>query len=172
MRIFVALWPPRDAVAHLAAAVAAARQRTDDGPRWIPPERWHLTLAFVGEVDDDGLAKVVRRTARAAAPAAPLSLSFAGAGRFGSGVLWAGLSGDVAPLSDLAQRIGWQDKPFRPHLTLARAPGRRRIDLRPWVAALQAYAGPTWQAPGITVVCSTLGPEPRYDVLERIALGS
>jgi 2'-5' RNA ligase len=169
VRVFVALWPAPSAVGHLAAAVDGVRAGAGvAGLRWIPPERWHLTLAFVGEVDEDGLAKVVGRTQRAATRTSPLALAFAGAGRFGSAVLWVGLTGDAAPLSALASRIGWQDKPFRPHLTLAR--GRGHVDLRPSVAELRAYEGPSWVAGVITVVRSTLGAQPQYDVLERVPL--
>jgi 2'-5' RNA ligase len=170
VRVFVAVWPPAEAVAHLSAAVAAARAGAPSPgrePRWVPAARWHLTIAFVGDVDDEGLAKVLRRTQAAAAQRSPAALAFAGAGRFGSAVLWAGLTGDVPTLAGLARAIGWQDKPFRAHLTLARGRG---VDLRPWASALQTYAGPTWSAAEVTVVRSTLGPEPRYDVLEALAL--
>ena len=172
MRVFVALWPPPEALTHLQVAVEAARAAVSDAvePRWIPAARQHLTLAFVGEVDDEGLANVLRRTQRAAAPVPPLPLALARAGRFGSAVLWTGLMGDVEPLGELARRIGWQDKPFRAHLTVAR--GRGRADLRPWVAALAAYEGPAWTAEGITVVRSTLGPSPTYEVLEQLRFAS
>ncbi|RKS72780.1 2'-5' RNA ligase [Motilibacter peucedani] len=163
-RVFVALWPSAEAAAHLQAALDAL-----DAPlRWVPAERRHITLAFVGDVDGEGVAKVVQHTQQAVRSSAPLHLQLAGAGRFGSSVLWAGVAGDTEPLAALARAIGWQDEQLRSHLTLAR--GRGKPDLRPWAQRLADYAGPEWTAQDVTVVRSLLGPSPRYEVLERIAL--
>ncbi len=63
MRLFVAVRPPAEALAHAASAVAAVRA-AHEGPRWIPAERWHLTLAFYGELPDAEVGKVVDRLDR------------------------------------------------------------------------------------------------------------
>lgn len=52
MRLFFALWPGVRTRALLTRAAAAVHV-TDDARR-VPPENYHLTLAFVGEVDDIG----------------------------------------------------------------------------------------------------------------------
>ncbi|HKN96915.1 MAG TPA: RNA 2',3'-cyclic phosphodiesterase, partial [Pseudonocardiaceae bacterium] len=57
MRLFSALVPPAAAVDHLVGWLA---DRTADLPpevRWIPAQRWHVTLGFFGDDDDP-----VRRT--------------------------------------------------------------------------------------------------------------
>jgi len=50
VRAFVALVPPDDALAELAAAVAVLPH--EPRLRWSPRGQWHLTLAFLGEVDE------------------------------------------------------------------------------------------------------------------------
>lgn len=190
MRLFVALVPPPEAVADLAAAVGAVREQ-HPALRWVPPERWHLTLAFYGEVPEQRVADLGRRVERAAGRSPAARLQLAGAGRFGSQVLWAGVAGDVDVVSRLAasagaagRRVGAdvEDRPYRPHLTLARtrrpAGGAARgagrgpdADLRPAVAALAGHRGREWTASAVRLVRSHLGPEPSYEVLLTAPLG-
>jgi len=69
MRLFVAVLPPQGALAELEAAVAPLRPAWPD-LRWAGQDRWHLTLAFLGEqpearvtqvsLDDSGLARELR----------------------------------------------------------------------------------------------------------------
>ena len=65
MRLFVALVPPVEAIDDLDRAVAPVRAARPE-LRWIPTERWHLTLAFYGEVAEGDLARTERRGLRAA----------------------------------------------------------------------------------------------------------
>ncbi len=172
MRLFAAVIPPPTVLEHLAAAVAPVR---DDALRWTLTDAWHLTLAFYGEVADDRVPELAERLARVARRHRAVEVSFAGAGRFGSRILWVGCAGDVEPLRRLARscvaagrRAGAQvdeSRPFRAHVTLARAP--RPMNLRPYVDALAGYAGPTWTARQVALVRSNLGAgeggRPRYE---------
>ena len=117
-------------------------------------EQWHLTLAFLGEVADDHVPELQQRLARAAGRHPPLTLRFAGSGRFGGRVLFMALDGDVQGLKRLAasagaaaRRVGIavEDRPYRPHLTLARAAAGGG-DLRPLVARLATIEGQAWTA--------------------------
>ncbi|HEY8523994.1 MAG TPA: RNA 2',3'-cyclic phosphodiesterase [Acidimicrobiales bacterium] len=118
MRLFVGVVPPEgvlDAIERLA--------RPDrPGVRWTRRQQWHVTLRFLGEVDDpDPVA--------AALDAAPLAPCDA---RVGPAVRTLGhhvLCLPVAGLDDLARAVveataGFgqppDDRPFRGHLTLAR----------------------------------------------------
>ncbi len=102
-----------------------------DGPRWVPPERWHLTLAFYGEVPDREVAKVVDRLDRRLGDVADLALALTGAGAFSRRAVWLGVTGDVAPLRAWP---GWcardRGRPYRPHLTVARLRGDADADTR------------------------------------------
>jgi len=57
VRLFVAVYPPPAAVEHLAALVeqlSIGRPREPGASvRLVPPPRWHVTLAFLGDVPDD-----------------------------------------------------------------------------------------------------------------------
>ena len=164
MRTFVAVRPPAPAVAHLQSQLE----------RWpSAPERWHVTLAFLGEVDEP--RRLAAPLAAVCADAPPLQLSLTGSGTFGrGGPVWVGLDGDVAALTALAQEVGRacrragvavDRRPYRPHLTVGRG---RRPDPR----VLASYAGPVWQADEVELVVSHLSRWVRHEVVERLPLGA
>jgi 2'-5' RNA ligase len=100
------------------------------GAKWVRPEQMHLTLRFIGEVDEAAFATI--RQALADVTAVPFSMSLNGVGQFppkGSArVLWVGLNAPPT-LFDLQRRIetalnqlGYppESRPFAAHITLAR----------------------------------------------------
>lgn len=185
--MFVAVVPPDAAVEDLAAAVRAARGLTAGldaaGIRWGRDDDFHLTLAFLGTVPAGRVDDLTARLARAAARHPPFELAIRGVGRFGQHLLWAGVSGERARVVALAasataaakrSRIPVDQRPYKPHLTLAR--GRAGADLRPAVAALRSYEGPAWTADRLLLVESRLGAGPggtaAHDVHASWVLGA
>jgi 2'-5' RNA ligase len=185
MRAFVAVVPPDTACAELAAAVTPLRSPHPD-LRWTPAAQWHLTLAFLGEVDEGVLPELTERLARAAHRHAPMVLTMSGAGRFGDRVLWTRVRAERTPggadlrrlaaaVTAAARRcgIGVDDRAYRPHLTIARSRGG--TDLRPLVAQLSGFAGTPWAADALHLVRSRLGAGPQgtavHDVLQTWSLG-
>ncbi|HSU12262.1 MAG TPA: RNA 2',3'-cyclic phosphodiesterase [Pseudonocardia sp.] len=194
MRAFVALVPPASALAELAASLAPVRAAYP-GLRWTPPGQWHLTLAFLGDIEGDGLddgvlPALAERLARAARRHPPMELALEGSGRFGDRVLWTrvhdlaadarrghtGVRALAGSVGAAARRCGIpvDDRPYRPHLTLARA--RPGTDLRPAVDALTDFAGTPWTADALHLVRSRLGAGPggtaAHDVLATWRLGT
>lgn len=185
-RLFVAVDPPEAAVSHLGATVEtlAVSRMNEPGrsTRLAPRDRWHITLAFLGEVPARRTGRVAEALGIAvAAQAAPESLRFAGGGTFGRGsftILWAGLGGDVSGLRRLAEsvrrelrraHVSFDHKGFRPHLTLSRPGNRVPADLvAADVAALQAYEGPLWRVDQVHLVASELGPQPHHTRITSI----
>jgi 2'-5' RNA ligase len=110
VRLFAAVVPPADAIGHLDHAVSDVRA-AHPYLAWIPTERWHLTLAFYGEVADREVARLERRGLRATRAASALDLRFAGAGHFGDRVLWVGVTGDRDPLRLLARGLATDTRP-------------------------------------------------------------
>ncbi|MDT7652255.1 MAG: 2,3-cyclic 3-phosphodiesterase [Pseudonocardiales bacterium] len=166
MRLFVALTPPPNVVSELSIATEALRAE-QPGLRWALPDQWHLTLAFLGEVGEGATSDLVERLGRVAGRSPPLLLSLGGAGRFGDRVLWTRVRGETDRLRRLAAsaqaaarraRLRVEDRPYRPHLTVARARGG--ADLQPAVAALAGFEGTPWTADELHLVCSYLGAGP------------
>lgn len=177
MRLFVALTPPDEVIDALRTTTAGLRELAPS-LRWTRPQQWHLTLAFLGEVGDEVVDELTRRLNRAAARCPPLSLSLGGGGRFGNRVLWTGVQGDRDRLRRLAGsaaaaarrcRLRVEDRPYRPHLTLARAAGE--ADLRPLAQRLAAWQGPPWVATELNLVCSRLGAGPDGSALHEPIAG-
>ena len=95
MRLFVAIAPPPAVLDELDALVEPLRARRLD-LRWTSREAWHVTLAFLGQVDEAAAARLLPRLERAAGRHQQVRLAFSGAGAFPSAaranVLWSGLA--------------------------------------------------------------------------------
>ena len=172
-RMFVAVVPPPEAVAHLDDFLAVRRDAA--AFRWSDPEQWHLTLAFMDDVPDHALDELADRLAATAARHRPFTTRVAGGGAFPhpdrARVLYARLgasdeavarldllaAGCRAAMSKAGARVDGQR--FRPHLTLGRL--GRPDNVTPWVRLLDGYEGPDWVADEIALVASHLGEGPR-----------
>jgi RNA 2',3'-cyclic 3'-phosphodiesterase len=177
MRLFVAIALPADAAGELDSAVAPLRLAWPE-LRWTGRDAWHLTLAFLGEVDEELLGKLGDRLQRAAARHGRLSLPLGGAGAFPTAararVLWTGVKGDRRGLAGLAgsvaagaRRAGvppaQERRRYEPHLTLARC--RAPADVQTLVATLAGFAGTPWTASEIYLIRSRPQGQPRYETL-------
>lgn len=147
-RLFVALETPPALAASLLATLPRER-----GIRPTPAAQVHLTLRFVGEVDEEQAVAIDDALATIAAVAVPVQV--AGVGRFGrrGGILWAGVT-PAEPLLALHGAIDLalsdagverETRPFHPHLTLARcAPHAPEPALREWLAAQRELGCPPY----------------------------
>lgn len=140
MRLFVAL--PLSDVWRIAVGELLGRLRSrDEGSevRWVKPEGVHLTLRFLGEVDDARLDALGEALDKAVSGHEAPHLAPGALGAFPNlsrpRVVWVGLeeSGQrLAPLQvaveKAVRRLGWprEKRAFRPHLTLGRVRDPRR----------------------------------------------
>jgi 2'-5' RNA ligase len=145
MRLFLAINLPTD-VRETLWEVAAPLRTARYPVRWVAAEAIHLTLKFLGDVDDMREDEIAAGVAAAVVGAKPFPLPVGGFGAFPSAqrprVVWAGL--EPVPSLELLQhrveqemeRLGFptEGRPFHPHLTL----GRVKRDARP--AALAGLA--------------------------------
>lgn len=182
MRLFAAVIPPDHVVEDLDAFLAPRREA---GPfRWTLPEQWHLTLAFMPDVEERRLDDLVERLARAAKRRTAFRLRVGGGGAFPNAgrarVLFAGVDGNESARTELsrlatgaraaASKAGAEPEggKFRAHLTLARL--GRPAEVSSWVRLLDGYVGPDWEVGELALVASYLGEgprkRPRYEVLE------
>ena len=129
MRLFTAIDIPADIKARLAALVD--RLRPLAGLKWVPLEKLHITTKFIGEWPDKPEARLDELKQALASVKAPATVDIVirGLGRLPR-VLYASVDPNEA-LSALAaateRAVGGQveDRPFRPHITLART--RKRV---------------------------------------------
>lgn len=183
LRLFVAAELPP---AVLAALDQAQRElRASALPlRFVRPGGIHLTLQFIGDVPAPEAATIERALSEALGAFTPVALRTSGAGTFGGDnarVVWAGLAGELDALRALHSRVrsalagtgvaAADERPFRPHLTLARvspdatAAERRRIRE---LAAAATLASIEFAIASVALIRSELGAGgARYAALAR-----
>jgi RNA 2',3'-cyclic 3'-phosphodiesterase len=126
MRLFIAIELPD----HYKEALGKLRTPAIPGARWVAAEQIHLTLAFLGEVDEDTAGRLIAGLARIRAPEFELCLTGTGCfpNRQRPRVVWVGVKPEpgltrlAATIREtvLACGIPMEERPFSPHLTLAR----------------------------------------------------
>lgn len=141
LRFFVACELPEDALRALGRVQDDLRRLGADRLRWVRPGGIHVTLKFLGALDEGRLAAITSALDAAIAPF-QLRLGLGKLGGFGGRelrVVWVGLEGNVAGLSELADRVesaleplGFprERRPFAAHVTLARVPEQLPAALR------------------------------------------
>ena len=183
LRLFVALIPPTAVIEALVAAqrslrAVLAEAQPDLRLRWVGPHGFHLTLRFLGHTPRDRLVAIAEAMRTVAETTAPLSLRLDRLGTLGGRrprVVLASLAGETE--ADLVSLQGWatalnivlaaqgfpiEERPLRPHLTLARVP--QRADREGPAAVLQAVkqarALPALPFPALSVqlIASELQP--------------
>jgi RNA 2',3'-cyclic 3'-phosphodiesterase len=132
-RLFTALEIPRNAAMSLSLLRGGL-----PGARWMDVENYHITLRFIGDVDNRTADEIVDRLDRIDRPEFDISLN--GTGSFGSKKphsVYAGVSYDEemyalqAEIERICQRLGLPPDPrkFTPHVTLARLRSSRVDDV-------------------------------------------
>jgi 2'-5' RNA ligase len=131
-RLFFALDPP----AALTRKIENLVQKFDAPPnfvRWVRAGNMHITLKFLGEVDEASIPSIVEAARRAVTPFPAMKLIIEGLGVFPNHeqpqVVWFGLKGDTetlrkmeSALSSSLAPLGFppEDRPFAGHLTIGR----------------------------------------------------
>ena len=168
MRLFFALWPDEAAASKLAEAAKELALLAGGKP--VPPTKIHLTLAFLGDLDEGRLDAA--KQAAEGLEHESFEMVLDRWGSFGGArVAWAGCAEPPGALvrlhADLAQRLrkaGFvlDDRPYSPHVTLARkvtrTVGRRKAE----------PIG--WRAQEVALVRSVLG-KGSYETLKSWPLG-
>lgn len=131
MRIFIAVNFPEDVKDALCGDMAELRARSVTG-NFSLRENLHLTLAFLGEVHPRRVSDIRKVMDSVICPASDAGISgFGSFGRGGERLLWRGLRLDpkVRTMRDRLisglKEAGFtpDDKPFKPHITIARRAG-------------------------------------------------
>ena len=154
--------------------------------RWVKPRNVHLTLKFLGEIEEGGVEAVATAMVRACAGVPPIALSMQGVGVFpgikNPRVLWTGVGGQTDLLAQLHGRLdralaetGFdaETRPFRAHLTLGRFKGRTApADLARALQETGGFDAVPFEAGEIILFKSDLRPQGAvYSPLKRCLLG-
>lgn len=177
-RTFIAIKAPDD----LARKLAHLQERIGPevpGARWVEPGKFHVTLAFLGDVDDSDIRTLADAVGAEVARFDPLPLELAGLGAFPDPIkprtLWVGLRGaGVAALEPLhravvkaARASGYPptDGRFHPHVTLARLKTGKgsHPDLSPLVKHFSGWSAGRFVADRVVTFASNLASDgPSY----------
>lgn len=138
IRLFAALAIPEDIAQDLVA-----RQDHLPGARWRPPEAFHVTLRFIGDVAENVAADLDAELTTLGG--GPFEVSLQGVGAFGEGAdihaVWSGVE-ESEPLRHLARacevaarRAGLKPdtRSYKPHVTLAYLRRPNPADVAKWI---------------------------------------
>ena len=176
IRLFVAVELPADLRQRIRRISTGVRDA-----RWVAEENLHLTLRFIGEVEEYRLDDIVGALDAVESPSFPLTL--AGAGHFESRkrvrTLWIGA--EKSPeLAVLAERIDHalvraglapEGRKFSPHITVARLTGATAPAVAEWLAANTLFKGFPFHITRFVLFASYLGRGgPTYQIVEAFPL--
>lgn len=133
IRSFIAVELSEEAKEGLAKLRKQLERDEHKFVKWVDPRGIHLTLKFLGNIPVKKIVEINKALEEAAKEVSPFYLEISGLGAFPSlkqvRVFWVGIGGEMDKLSGLQQNIdsalaalgfAKEDRPFVPHLTLAR----------------------------------------------------
>lgn len=131
IRTFVAIELPNDIRRAITKVIDKLAPFSND-VRWVSAENLHITLVFLGDVEDRSVHAACQAVARACAKIEPFHVSIQGTGVFPKPdrprVLWTGLDVGAEEITNLREQVaneldaaGFQfDWKFSPHITIGR----------------------------------------------------
>jgi RNA 2',3'-cyclic 3'-phosphodiesterase len=186
MRLFAAIDlddAARAAIADEQRRLMRALGRGDRSLKWVRPEQMHLTLVFIGNVDD-GRAPPLVDAMREDIGMKPFTVAFAGTGVFpphgAPSVLWLGVSRGASEavgvqriVADRLEKLGVarEHRAYYPHLTLGRWRASRASDRRRAAEASREDEVARIDVDGVTLYRSHLSSQgSTYEALARARL--
>jgi len=150
-RAFIALSLPENILAALGSVSGELEKSVD--AKWVKPKAMHLTLKFLGNIDETSLAGLSAGMDEIASGYSPFEMVLSPLGAFPSTkkarVIWAGIDTDIIRLRNLASSIdalsaqfgvAKEERTFSAHITLARLKTSAVVNLDIKVPALNFTA--------------------------------
>jgi 2'-5' RNA ligase len=181
-RVFCAVELPEAVRAQAGEYIARLREgATEVRAGWDRPDKMHVTLKFIGEIELARVAQLQAAATRAASGVSPFPLAVEGTGAFHTRgrphVLWLGVRDETEQLAELHRRLEEEcaqekfpreSRKFHPHLTLARlrAPEGARTLAEQHRAS--GFTTEPFNVRELLIIRSELTPESsRYTTLSR-----
>jgi len=176
MRTFIAIEIPEPLKLHLDRSVSGLRSNLEDGLiRWVRLESIHLTLKFLGEIEQEQAHTIHEILDQVAGRFSSFSLEIAGLGCFPNctrpRIVWAGFKpagGELlrlqSELEGRLEKIGFEreQRAYHPHLTLGRVgkglSGSNMKLISRWAQEAQIESVGCFEADAISLILSVLHP--------------
>lgn len=188
IRAFIALKTPREWDEKLEELQRELKSKFGSGAfRWVKPEQIHITLRFFGWVTTTQADELMALLPLVCAKHRRFTLHCEALGTFPNvrkpRVFWAGLKGDIAEAGALQNEIASathdlgeppEDRPFKPHLTLARLkdPEREHVADLEHVISRGFAIDFAWEVSTVLLMQSHLSPQgATYETMAQFPLG-
>ncbi|MBI3909965.1 MAG: RNA 2',3'-cyclic phosphodiesterase [Armatimonadetes bacterium] len=183
IRAFIALPVPEalhPAIIRVQESLAGAGD-----VRWIPPENWHLTLKFLGNISEDRLRRLTDLLEKVSNSCSQFVIELGGIGAFPNlrrpQIVWLGVREGGTAIRELAEaaesagaQVGFprEKRAFHAHTTLGRVHSPRGLEeLARRLEQVPDEPLGSWQARDLVLMRSTLLPSGAvYSVLRRFPL--
>ena len=157
LRLFVGIDLPPDLKLRLSLLAAGV-----PGAKWVDPGNYHLTVRFIGEVDEGQAADIDMALLQIRAPRFPLTL--ATVGHFGLRMLWIGVERNPAlqhlheKIESALNRLGFapEERRYTPHVTLARLKGAHESKLLSYLSEHALFRAAPFTVERFSLVASYL----------------
>ncbi len=157
LRLFVGIALPPELRLRLSLMAAGV-----PGAKWVNPGNYHLTLRFIGEVDEGQAADIDDALARIRAPRFDVTL--ASVGHFGLRMLWVGIERNAAlqhlheKVESALRRLGFapEERRYTPHVTLARLKGVSEGKLQSYLSAHALFRAAPFTVDHFSLIASYL----------------
>ncbi len=176
IRAFIAIELPEEVKADLSSVQGRLKPEQHPYVKWVSVAGIHLTLKFLGNIDQEKVSPIAEAMAQAAQKASPFRLEVGALGAFPNlrrpQVIWVAVGGEVEKLASLHRGIDQslvalgfppESRSFTPHLTLGRLKERASAEERRRIGeALLAAKGEgvvPFQVTEISLMRSTLTPK-------------
>jgi len=157
LRLFVGVELPPGVKLQLSLMAAGL-----PGAKWVDPGNYHLTVRFIGEVDEGQAADIDAALAQLRAPR--FGLTLATVGHFGLRMLWVGIERNPAlqhlheKVESALSRLGYppEERRYTPHVTLARLKGTTEGKLRDFLTQHALFRAAPFAVERFSLVASFL----------------
>lgn len=181
-RTFIAV-AVSDDILEQAVTLQSALAKSGAEVKWVDEESMHITLLFLGEVEDRELHSVCRAVQQVAAKLPAFAIQVAGVGAFPTPrrpkTIWAGITAGADELKQLHSKLEermldlgcyrTEERGYTPHLTLGRVKSEAAgATLAPELTKRLAWTGGRTVIDEVLVFSSDLERDgPVYTVLGR-----